>query len=313
MLWSLRLHFGLIMKESVLEMTLESQQVATQSREQTIKKLILIAVRNWYKWPVLLGYNAYLITAITKTWHKVSCSSQFNWTPIRIQSQTPSFCDGVKLLTLITLIAYCTALYHLVLREKVFEPVFRWLSSTWTNIIGKNKLISDHLSKLVWSALITLVVIYSIYVSRNQWYRLVSGAGVLGFVLIGYAFSEHRKHIKWSQVLWGLALQFSLALIVLRTATGKQLFQCVGDKVTAFLKFTDEGSSFVFGHLVTGAPAHGLFPIFAFKVSRMSQSPRKSRCLPRRRTWMEFLFAFHVYFLFYFIRLNMYESRVLDF
>jgi len=32
------------------------------------------------------------------------------------------------------------------------------------------------------------------------------------------------------------------------------VFQCLGDKVSIFLGYTDEGSSFVYGYLVSGNP-----------------------------------------------------------
>ena len=88
--------------------------------------------------------------------------------------------------------------------------------------------------------------------------------------------SEHRRHVNWNQVLWGLSLQFLLALFVLRTKFGKELFKCFGDKVTEFLGFTDDGSSFLFGYLVHGNLANVTIhdvnmqltvpAVFAFKV-----------------------------------------------
>ena len=51
---------------------------------------------------------------------------------------------------------------------------------------------------------------------------------------------------------------------------GRAVFACLGDKVKAFLDVTDQGSTFVFGYLVSGEmvdipvqPA-----VFAFKVNR---------------------------------------------
>lgn len=100
--------------------------------------------------------------------------------------------------------------------------------------------------------MIVAFIVYSWYITASNRYRLVSASGIFGFVFFGYILSEHRSHIKWSQVLWGLSLQFSLAVLVLRTTFGSQLFKVIGDKITAFLKFTDRGSSFVFDYLVTG-------------------------------------------------------------
>jgi len=71
-------------------------------------------------------------------------------------------------------------------------------------------------------------------------------------------------------VAWGLGLQFALALFVLKTDVGKAVFQWLGGLVTMLLEFTKEGSSFVFGSLVTNVAPDGsalnLGFIFAFQV-----------------------------------------------
>jgi hypothetical protein len=132
-----------------------------------------------------------------------------------------------------------------------------------------NESLKKYMSVMVWGTLITLIVVYSVLITSGNRYRLVSGAGIFGFLAFGYLMSEHKEHIKWNQVLWGISLQFALALLVLRTNFGKMLFSCIGDKITNFLKFTDEGSSFLFGYLVSGQ-FNGIdaqHAVFAFKAS----------------------------------------------
>lgn len=68
--------------------------------------------------------------------------------------------------------------------------------------------------------------------------------------------------VVWKQVIWGIAMQFIFGLIVLRWDVGRNIIDCLGDKVTTFLAYTDAGSSFVYGHLVTDDDS-----VFAFKVS----------------------------------------------
>ena len=53
---------------------------------------------------------------------------------------------------------------------------------------------------------------------------------------------------------WGLALQFCFGLLILRWQVGQAVFGCLGRKVKTFLDFTDAGSGFVFGFLVTQQP-----------------------------------------------------------
>ena len=93
--------------------------------------------------------------------------------------------------------------------------------------------------------------------------RLISLAGLVIFLLIAWALSEERKRIDWRLVAWGLALQVVFALIILKTAPGRLLFEAARIVMTRILDFTEYGASFIFGTLSsdfsTGA-------IIAFKV-----------------------------------------------
>lgn len=77
--------------------------------------------------------------------------------------------------------------------------------------------------------------------------RLTSAFGLIVFIGIAYAFSTNRKAVKWRPVIWGVALQVVLAVVVLRTRVGFQVFSWLGDVVTNFLDFSDAGAKFVFG------------------------------------------------------------------
>jgi len=92
-------------------------------------------------------------------------------------------------------------------------------------------------------------------------------SGLLGLLLIlgiAYAFSADRKAIPWRTVAWGLALQVFLAILVLRTYTGRLIFETAGRGVNRMLEFSAEGARFVFGPLATRDS--GLGVIFAFTV-----------------------------------------------
>lgn len=77
--------------------------------------------------------------------------------------------------------------------------------------------------------------------------RLISLLGLLVFVAIAYILSVKRRAISWKPVLWGTALQFLFALIILRSPWGLKLFQSLGDGVTYFLDYSDAGAKFLFG------------------------------------------------------------------
>ncbi len=89
--------------------------------------------------------------------------------------------------------------------------------------------------------------------------RAVSALGLVVFVGLAYAFSINRKGVRWRPVLWGLALQALLAVIVIRTPWGFAAFDFLGRLAKKFLDFSDAGASFVFGEKFTDH-------FFAFKV-----------------------------------------------
>jgi CNT family concentrative nucleoside transporter len=91
--------------------------------------------------------------------------------------------------------------------------------------------------------------------------------GLLGLVVIlGVAvlFSNNRGAIRPRVIVWGLALQFGFAFLVLKTDFGK-VFQAIGRGVNHLIEYSGEGSRFVFGDKL-GAPSDQFGVIFAFQV-----------------------------------------------
>jgi len=66
---------------------------------------------------------------------------------------------------------------------------------------------------------------------------------------MAYAISTNRRAIDRRTVVWGLALQILFALIVLKTAAGRQTFQTLGAVINRLLAFAFVGSDMVFGPL----------------------------------------------------------------
>lgn len=80
------------------------------------------------------------------------------------------------------------------------------------------------------------------------------------FILLGYIFSTDRSAIKWRIVITGITCQFILGIICIRWKVGRDIFDCIGSKVSTFLSFSDEGSSFVYGNTLIDQG------IFAFAI-----------------------------------------------
>lgn len=80
------------------------------------------------------------------------------------------------------------------------------------------------------------------------------GASILGIgvqIAICYGLSTDRKKIDWRLVVWGITLQLIFAFLILKTDSGKMVFNHLNDAVVKMLSFTEKGAAFVFGNLVS--------------------------------------------------------------
>jgi CNT family concentrative nucleoside transporter len=86
--------------------------------------------------------------------------------------------------------------------------------------------------------------------------------GVVVLLAIAFALSNDRRRAVNPRILvWGLGLQFALALFALRTRAGARLFRLLNDLADAFVGFADAGIRFMFGDwpavTVVHAPTSG--------------------------------------------------------
>ncbi|MBD1935229.1 MULTISPECIES: NupC/NupG family nucleoside CNT transporter [Cyanophyceae] len=89
--------------------------------------------------------------------------------------------------------------------------------------------------------------------------RVISAVGLAVFIGLSYAFSINRRAVRWRPILWGMGLEFIVALLILKTPGGLAVFKALGDVVSRFLSFSDVGAKFVFGEKYEDH-------FFAFKV-----------------------------------------------
>jgi len=73
--------------------------------------------------------------------------------------------------------------------------------------------------------------------------------GIAAMLLIAFLMSNNRKAVNYKTVGVGLALQFFLAIFILKFTPGKLMFEYIGRFVEKILEFANEGANFVFGPL----------------------------------------------------------------
>lgn len=119
----------------------------------------------------------------------------------------------------------------------------------------------QHWTRMILSVLLAIgaIVYIVIYIAMETPENLVSLGGLAVFILLFYLFSHNPSKVKWQPVFGGVIIQFYFALIILRWDVGYQAFQWLGDRITEFLAYTDNGAKFVFGNSFQDH-------FFAFKV-----------------------------------------------
>ncbi|MFQ5694538.1 MAG: Na+ dependent nucleoside transporter N-terminal domain-containing protein, partial [Terriglobia bacterium] len=95
--------------------------------------------------------------------------------------------------------------------------------------------------------------------------RLMGLLGLLVILGIAYAISTDRRAIRLRTVLWGLGLQFTFALLVLKTEIGRGAINLAARGVDRLLRLSEEGSKFLFSELGSQPTPQDPF-YFAFQV-----------------------------------------------
>lgn len=79
--------------------------------------------------------------------------------------------------------------------------------------------------------------------------------GVLGIIVllsIAFLLSNNRKKIDKKLVLWGLGLQLSFAILILKTRVGLPFFKFFDITISRLLSYGDKGGDFLFKSFISG-------------------------------------------------------------
>ena len=87
--------------------------------------------------------------------------------------------------------------------------------------------------------------------------------GVFSILLIAFLMSNNKKAINYKTIIWGLALQLTLAVLIMLTPIGEPFFKWFDTAIKTLLAFSNEGSAFLFESFLTHKTEPGLIN-FAF-------------------------------------------------
>ncbi|MHC4457899.1 MAG: NupC/NupG family nucleoside CNT transporter [Planctomycetota bacterium] len=95
--------------------------------------------------------------------------------------------------------------------------------------------------------------------------RIVSLFGLFVMIFLAWLLSADRRQMNFRLIASGIALQFILAVLILRTYPGQLMFTFARDLVTQVVGFSNEGATFVFGEQLVSRSGFRE-SIFAFSV-----------------------------------------------
>ncbi|VDM48369.1 unnamed protein product [Toxocara canis] len=167
-----------------------------------------------------------------------------------------NFNNAIALLVIV-IICWLAILLHLVNR---FIPQSFWHEITQV----LQKLYSRRLRLLISASVGAALFAYVLYLCILNTVQLISLAGLLVLIVVSVLISKDPARIKWSPVLWGIFLQYVAGFVVLKWTVGQIAFQWATEKFVAFLSYTSNGTTFVFGFVPNPPNICGIEAPFSF-------------------------------------------------
>jgi CNT family concentrative nucleoside transporter len=98
-------------------------------------------------------------------------------------------------------------------------------------------------------------------------HQVMSVVGFVVLLAIGYALSRDRKAVQLKVILWGVGLQWVMAVILLKIPQGQRALEWLASGVSGVIGQAYKGSEFLFGEMgKVGGGNTSLGTIFAFQI-----------------------------------------------
>ncbi|XP_075875521.1 solute carrier family 28 member 3-like [Nelusetta ayraudi] len=169
------------------------------------------------------------------------------------------------------LVIACSAVFFLIW-DGIME---RYGEQMWDGMYPIRHFFSSNWYWMKWvvngGILAFVVMWFALDTAQRGISQVVSFFGLIMLVVLMHLFSKHPFQWSWKCLMWGIGIQYLMALITLRTHVGVCALQWLGDQVETFMSYTDTGSIFVFGSKYTDHPfAFRAMPIIVFLSSVLS-------------------------------------------
>lgn len=161
--------------------------------------------------------------------------------------------------------------FHLSANKYVLRP----MAFVWNNtMVRVYDMIPKKLHQPLAAAGTVVVVLLATFVSEpyednTRANRAVSLFGLIVMLALLYVTSRDRKRIQWHTVIGGMLSQFIIALFVLRTQAGYDIFNFISFLARELLGFAQQGTAFLTAESVTQLPYFliGVIPPIIFFVA----------------------------------------------
>jgi CNT family concentrative nucleoside transporter len=111
---------------------------------------------------------------------------------------------------------------------------------------------------------VSLVGLSAYLLHEEFGYRFQAGAGIICFLGLAAMCSKSLQSVRRKTLLWGIGLQFVLAVAVIHSRHVQVVFAAVGAGIKALITASDKGAEFVFGSLARVDGPSGF--VFAFRA-----------------------------------------------
>lgn len=160
---------------------------------------------------------------------------------------------------------------------RILPWILHQVQAVWnraTSLVYKKLLVTRPRRLLVGAAITVAVILLGTFVPTETSYskredRAVSFFGVVVTIICLWVTSNKRTHIQWNTVIGGILMQFIVALFVLRTKCGFDVFNFISTLARELLGFAKDGVAFLTNKEVS---QYGMFfftvlPAVAFFVA----------------------------------------------